>query len=258
MTITETRNFFDQRATARVQESERAYPQLLQRYFSFLVPSGSRVLELGCGLGDTLAAVKPSRGVGVDFSPATISLARQRHPDLEFHQGEAETFSMEEKFDYIVLSDLINSVPDVQRGFDHAQRLSFQDTRLVVNFINNLWRPILTIAEKLGCKSPTPPQNWLSLTDVKNLLHLAGWEVIKTDSRILWPLCTPLLGAVFNRCLAPLLKHLCLTVFVVARPRPLPSQYHKYSCSVVIPARNEAGNIERVGSYPAFDIVHII
>src|SRR6185295_20373626 len=90
----------------------------------------------------------------------------------------------------------------------------------------------------------TAPQNWLSLEDVKNLLHLAGWEVVRTDTRILWPLRTPLLAGFFNRWLAPLLKHFCLTVFVVARPRPLPVNFRTFACSVVIPARNEAGNIE--------------
>lgn len=242
--MADARAFFDRRASARVAESGREYHRLLQHYYSFLIPPGSRVLELGCGLGDLLAAVKPARGVGVDFSPATLALARQRHPGLDFHEAEVENFSSDEKFDYIILSDLINSVPDVQRVMDQAQRLSFQHTRLVLNFFNNLWRPALTVAEKLGLKSPTPPQNWLSLTDVKTLLHLAGWELIKIDARMLWPVRTPLLGSLMNRWLAPLLKHFCLTVLLVARPRPLPSAYRAHSCSVVIPARNEAGNIE--------------
>jgi glycosyltransferase involved in cell wall biosynthesis len=113
-----------------------------------------------------------------------------------------------------------------------------------LNFFNNLWRPLLTLAAKLGLKAPTLPQNWLSLSDVRNLLHLAGWEVVKADMRILWPMPTPLLEPLFNRWLAPFLKHLCLTIFVVARPRPQNTPGTHYRCSVIIPARNEAGNIE--------------
>ena len=103
---------------------------------------------------------------------------------------------------------------------------------------------MLTIAQKLGLKSPNPPQNWLSLGDVRNLLHLTGWEVIKYDARILWPIRTPLLERLLYRWLAPVLKQFCLTIFVVARTRPEPKAEKHYSCSVVIPARNEAGNIE--------------
>ncbi len=242
--MTDRRAFYDQRAPFRPRECGRAYHHLLNAYYAFFVPPGLRILELGCGLGDLLAAVKPARGVGVDFSPAMVDLARQRHPDLEFHVADAAEFSTDEKFDYILLSDLLNDVPDVQHLFERVQRHACQHTRLVLNFFNYFWRPVLTLAEKLGAKSPTLPQNWLSLADVKNLLHLAGWEIIKTDTRILWPVRAPLLGSLLNRWLAPLLKHLCLTVFVVARPRPLPSHYRSYTCSVVIPARNEAGNIE--------------
>ena len=180
----------------------------------------------------------------MDFSPAMIELARKRHPEFEFHVAEATEFAGEEKFDYIILSDLVNEVPDVQHLLDRVHRHSYQHTRIVLNFFNSFWRPIFAFAEKIGAKAPSPPQNWLSLGDVKNLLHLAGWEVIKTDTRILWPLRTPLLGAVFNRWLAPFFKHFCLTAMLVARPRPLPTHYRKYTCSVVIPARNEAGNIE--------------
>jgi len=242
--MTDRRAFYDQRAAFPPRELRRGYHELLETYYSFLIPPGARVLEIGCGLGNLLAAVKPAHGVGVDFSPAMIALARERHPELEFRLAEAAEFSSEEKFDYVILSDLVNDLPHVQEMFYHLHRQVFQHSRLVLNFHSNLWRPILVLAEKMGAKAPTMGQNWLSLRDVENLLHLTGWEVIKTDARILWPLRTPLLGPLLNRFFAPLLKHLCLTAFVVARPRPLPTAYRQFSCSVVIPARNEAGNIE--------------
>jgi hypothetical protein len=50
-----------------------------------------------------------------------------------------------------------------------------------------------------------------------NLLHLAGWEVVKSEARILWPVRTPLWAGWCNRWLAPLLRHLCLTTFQIAR-----------------------------------------
>jgi len=238
------RQFYEQTKDRRIRSSSRYYQKLLRNFFAFLVPPEVRVLELGSGTGDLLAAVKPSRGVGIDFSAPLVDEAKQRHPHLEFQIAEAAEFRSDEKFDYIILSDLINDLPDVQKVLEQLQRNSFQHTRLVLNFYNTLWRPILTLAEKMGLKSRTLPQNWLSLPDVINLLHISGWEVIKRDTRILWPVPTPLLDVLLNRWFGPLLKHFCLSIFVVARPRPFPSHYRSYSCSVVIPARNEAGNIE--------------
>src|ERR1700744_531313 len=108
------RAFYEERAAARVRETDRYYQRALRNYFQFLIPPHLRVLELGCGIGDLLAAVKPARGVGVDFSPAMLKLAQQRHPQLEFQLADALEFSTDEKFDYIILSDLVNDLPDVQ------------------------------------------------------------------------------------------------------------------------------------------------
>src|SRR5688500_11483464 len=108
------RSFYESRAPFRSCELKSYYHKLLHNYFAFFVPPGVRVLELGCGLGDLLAAVKPSRGVGVDLSPAMVEQARQRHPDLEFHVSDAAEFNTEEKFDYILISDTVNDFQDVQ------------------------------------------------------------------------------------------------------------------------------------------------
>src|SRR5271166_3799175 len=104
--------FYEERAASRPRENNRFYQRLDRRYYSFLVPPRASVLEMGCGLGDLLAEVKPSQGIGVDFSVKTIALARLRHPDLEFNVGNASHWSVPEQFDYILLADLINDVPD--------------------------------------------------------------------------------------------------------------------------------------------------
>ena len=238
------REFYNGHAALRPRESARHYHTLLKKHFKFVVPPRLRVLEVGCGIGDLLAAVEPARGVGVDFSPAVVELARQRHPQLEFHIASALEVPIAEKFDCILLSDLVNDLPDVQTVLTHLHEFANPNTRLVINFFNNVWRPVLAFAEKISAKAPTLQQNWLSAGDMKNLLHLAEWEVIKTDTRILWPLHTPLLAPLLNRWFAPLFRPFCLTVFLVARPRSQPKPNHHYKCTVVIPARNEAGNIE--------------
>jgi SAM-dependent methyltransferase len=239
----ERRDFYEARAAFRARENRRFYHRLLERYYAFLVPPGLRVLELGCGIGDLLAFLRPSAGYGLDFSPAMIAQARARHPEFRFEIANVGDVRTDSTLDYMIMSDLVNDLPDVQDAFKQLHRTAGPNTRLVLNFYNFLWRPILVTAEKLGLKSPTLPQNWLSRADVENLLHLAGWEVIKRDARILWPVRTPLIGQLLNRWLAPLLKHLCLTIFLVARPKPKHDR-KPLSCSVVIPARNEAGNIE--------------
>ncbi|MEO6724604.1 MAG: methyltransferase domain-containing protein, partial [Blastocatellia bacterium] len=60
------------------------YHQRLTQIYQSLVTPGQRVLEIGCGQGDLLAALRPSVGVGVDFSDAMLRRAAERHPELRF------------------------------------------------------------------------------------------------------------------------------------------------------------------------------
>lgn len=238
------RAFYDQFAATAPARSRKAYHRLVRHYLGHLVRPGARVLEVGCGVGDTLAALQPARGVGVDFSPGLIGQARERHPELEFHVADALDIPGDETFDIILLSDLVNDLPDVQAVLERLHRHARPDTRLVVNFFNNLWRPFLACAEMLGVKARQPTQNWLSTGDMRNLLRLAGWTLIKEEGRLLYPLPTLFLGHLLNRWLAPVLRPFCLTFFQVSRPAPEVPRDRHFTCSVVVPARNEAGNIE--------------
>ena len=125
-------SFYDSRARFRPAEQQRTYNTLLRHYYRFFVPPNARVLEIGCGIGDLLAATRPACGVGIDFSPEAIALARGRHPELRFICSSAEESSLDEKFDYIILSDLVNDLNDVQAVLERARRFSHERTRLVI------------------------------------------------------------------------------------------------------------------------------
>ena len=221
----------------------RAYQGRLTDIYRLLVPAGARVLEIGCGTGDLLAALKPSRGAGVDFAGRMIELARERHPALEFIHADAHDFKLSESFDYIVLSDLVNELWDVQAVLETARRYCHADTRIIVNMYSRLWEAPRRVGEALGVVKPQLPQNWLTLGDVSNLMYLAGLEVIRHSQEIAWPVRTPLVETIANRFLVKLwpLRHLGITNVVIARPQP--SSPREGRVSVVIPARNEAGNI---------------
>jgi SAM-dependent methyltransferase len=242
--FSDRRSFYETSAADRELASHRFYHRLLERYYRFLVPPGLRVLEIGCGFGNLLASLKPSRGVGLEFAKPIAERARTLHPELEIHEAAAGDFSSGEKFDYIILSDLANDLPDVQATLQWLRQFATPRTRIVLNVFNYGWRPILTLFERLGLKSPLLPQNWLSADDMRNLLHLASWELVKQQSHILCPTDIPLIGEFLNRWVAPMFPSFCLALFQAARLKPSVRDDVQYSCSVVIPARNESGNIE--------------
>lgn len=234
------------------------YHDEVDRLFGFLTPAGCRVLEIGCGTGRLLAGLRPSYGLGIDMADDKIRAARQLHanrPELEFRTARAEDLSelpgpsLEKPFDYIILSDLLPLLHDVDSVLAQLKVAVGPNTRLLVGFHSNLWRPVMWLATKLGRRQPDPQYNWLSSQDIKNLLYIAGFEVVKQEGRTLLPLRIPGLRWLCNRLLAkmPLFGSLCLTWTIVARPAPKPQASEGTeapSVSVLIPTRNERGNIE--------------
>jgi len=246
MTKEDIRYFFEKTATARDKwrKRNRFYHKSIERYISFIIPEGKRVLEVGCSNGDLLNATKPAYGVGIDFSENFIKRAREKYPNLVFHQDDVENLQLDETFDYIILSDLVNCLWDVQTAMHNIRRLCHPQTRIVISQYNYLWEPILKAGETLRLKLRQPAQNWFSISDIDNILQLEGFQLIKIERKLLLPKYVPVLNFIFNKFLAnlPLINKLNLVNFMVARP--LLADDQQYSVSIVVPARNERGNIE--------------
>jgi SAM-dependent methyltransferase len=238
---------------ARSTESHRGasgyYHRRLGEIYRQIVAPGQRVLEIGCGRGDLLAFVEPRFGVGIDFSHAALLKARSRHPRLHFLQADAHALPIDTAFDVIILSDLINDLWDVQAVLEIIRPLCTARTRIVMNFFSKLWELPLRLARKLRLAAPVLEQNWLANEDVSNLLLLAGFEPIRRWHEIIWPVRTWGIDAMMNRFVARLwpIDLLALTNVLVARARPN-SQSAEASplVSVIIPARNESGNIPAI------------
>jgi SAM-dependent methyltransferase len=225
------------------------YHRRLQQIYRTHVPRGEQVLEIGCGTGDLLAAVEPSYGVGVDLAPASVQIARARHPQLRFQVADAHDLSaVGGRYDVVIASDLLNDLWDVQAVFAAIARVSHPGTRLLINNYSRLWELPLGAAARLKLARPMLHQNWLTVEDVANLLYLSQFEVIRHWQEVLWPVATPVVDTICNRFLVKLwpFGFLALTNFIVARPRRRPGATGHQRVSVVVPARNEAGNIEQV------------
>jgi SAM-dependent methyltransferase len=239
---------WDRLAGADVRRPSRHYHRRLEEVYRFLVPEGLAVLEIGCGNGDLLAAMRPSRGVGIDFSREMIRVGRARHPELTLLEQDAHDLDVGGEFDVVILSDIVNELWDVQGVLERVRHACKPSTRVILNTYSRLWEAPLGLAKRLGLARPVLRQNWLTLPDLRNLLRLAGFEPLRSFQDVLWPLGTPVLARLANAFLAklPLLRELALTNFLVARPARARRRESPPLVSVVVPARNEAGNIEQI------------
>lgn len=222
----------------------RWYHHRLIEIYRYLVNPNQRILEIGCGTGTLIARLQPSHGTGIDFSAEMIARAKLHHPEIEYHQIDAHDLSaINGEFDVIIFSDTVNDLWDVQRALEQVKKFCTPHTRLILNFYNHVWQLPLTIAQSLNLAAPMLSQNWLTPEDIDNMLRLAGFESIRFMQEILWPLP---LGGFANRYLVKLwpFYNFALSNFVIARPAA--QQVKQPSVSVVIAARNEAGNIKSI------------
>jgi SAM-dependent methyltransferase len=227
----------------RLNWASVGYRAMLAHYYNLLIPSDASVLEIGCGSGELLKRIRAKRRVGIDLSEKQVSRAREACPGAEFHVQAAEELSLEERFDVVIISDTLNFSADVQKVLERVHAVSHPGTRLIINYPSAVWRPALALARSVGLKPKEPPSNWLATSDIIGLMELADWSPLVIQPRIICPVVALGVGPFLNRWLSPLLPWFCLSVFCVARSIRN-RETGPLSVSVVVPARNEAGNIE--------------
>lgn len=220
------------------------YSQLLKS-LKFIIEPGAKILHIRSGIGYMLNELQPSLGVGVDDSFAQTGEAQKNYPHLKFlNQSPEQELPVNEVFDYVLISS-IEDIVDIKAVLDSIKKNVDAHTRIVVTHYNYLWNPFVKLAEKLNMKIPQRFHNWITFNDLKNFLEVSGYDEVTNRSFILFPFNIPLISYLLNRFVArlPLFRLLTMMRVTVARLVPETSN-EEYSVSIVIPCRNEAGNIE--------------
>ena len=258
--VESVRRFYEEHhdGIARARRARRYFYSYLTRVLQIRVPPGQSVLDIGCGGGDLLAALRPSRGVGIDLSAPAIAAARQTYASapLRFVHGDGSDpellAGLAGPFDVVLLVNVVTQLSDVQATLEALHPLCHPRTRVVIYSYSRLWQPVLRLVEMLGLKYTQPPESWIPPEEIRNMLALADYETVRRDEQIVMPAHVPLLSDLLNRYVGPLpiLSWFSLMYGIVARPAPVRAHGRDASptVSVVIPCRNESGHIRELVS----------
>jgi GT2 family glycosyltransferase len=149
--------------------------------------------------------------------------------------------------DYVLLNGTIHYERDIQGMLDQLGELLEGSERVLFVYYSMLWKPLVRFASKIGIRGRTPEQNWIAHGDLENFCYLAGLEIIRRDLKLLCPLPIPFLANFLNRYLAPLPFFRLFTMLNIVIARPFTSKLAtRPSVSVIVPARNESGNIDDI------------
>ncbi|MEP7266910.1 MAG: glycosyltransferase [Saprospiraceae bacterium] len=248
----EIKNYFNSMADNFVlyRSKRKYYWNSILKYCSYYLNSDQSVLEIGCGAGDLIGNLPGKNKVGIDFADKLVEIARLRYKEVTFMVLEAESLKLDQKFDVIILSNTVGYFQDVQLVLEQLKSVCHHNTKIIITYYNKTWEPLIKLGELIGLKRKAPEQNWLSRSDLKNLVYLAGLEPYKQINNMMIPYDIPIFSFLMNRFLVklPLLNLLSLNQYTFARPQALNLPEEEldqlYSATIVIPARNESGNIE--------------
>lgn len=222
------------------------YYSNIKAFISRIIPTKSSVLEVGCGTGEILAAMKPSRGVGIDISEEMIKLASEKFPEYTFIHAPIENLQLNEKFDYIIMVDVIDHVYDVMDVFRNLRRFCKPTTRIILTTISPWWEPVLSLMEKIGAKMPEGPHNFIEKRILGNMISLVDFSVSYSGYLLLFPKRIPFLSYLVNSLGVRIwgLNRLSAVQYMIIQPEFKCHQDLGFGCSVIIPCHNEENNVE--------------
>jgi SAM-dependent methyltransferase len=225
--LAEVRRFYEENhdGIEAARRSHHYFYDYLTRALQARVPAGQHVLEIGCGTGHVLSALRPARGVGVDVSPKAIAAARRAHTgeNLHFFEGDgtdpALLAQLGGPFDFVLLVNVATHLTDVQGAVEALHGVLHSRSRVLIYSYSRVWQPVLRLAEVLRLKYEAPPEAWLPVEEVANMLDLADFEIVRRDYQIVFPAGVPLLADLLNRYVGrlPVVELFSLMYGLVAR-----------------------------------------
>ncbi|MBI9055920.1 MAG: glycosyltransferase [Bacteroidales bacterium] len=233
---------------SKYRKRYRYFWRNIVKYCNYYIQDEDTVIEIGCGNGSSLSEMKGKEKTGIDYSPSMIAKAKEQYPDIEFHNMLAEEINIDKKYDVVLLTGVLGYFDNVLDVLQSVKEICHPRTRIIISYYNQFWEPILRLGQLFGLKKKSPRKNWLSNHDIANLLYLTDFEAFRTTRSLLLPINIPIISYIVNRYIArlPLFNSMCVNKFINARPifHQKENEKKEYSTTVVIPARNESGNIE--------------
>lgn len=193
------------------------YYSNLKTLIGLLIPSNKKVLEVGCGTGDLINHINPKSGYGMDLSPEMIKSAKRK-----FGSSKQITFSTKypnSKYDYVFMCDVIEHLENPKKVFSEIRKNMRKDSFLVNTMANPIWEPLLMLGEKIGYKMPEGPHVRISYNEIKSILNVTGFKVIKHGYTLLFPIYIPIVSTFINKYLGRYLNKYAFIEYFVAKKK---------------------------------------
>ena len=158
--------------------------------------------------------------------------------EIENHQDEKK-----KRYAFLVNGNF-NYLSDIQQKLEELYKKLSRHSRIFVIVYNPFIGFFYNLASWLGIRKAPKPEVYLTEKDLHTFAKLANYEIVRTRPSVFLPFYIPIISNLINKFLPifPLIRKFSLVWLVVLRP-VIPEESMP-SLSIIIPARNESGNIE--------------
>jgi Glycosyl transferase family 2 len=213
-------------------------PQSWIRYFYRIVAAEVSTITRFYDRVVQVAAPSSDRGLLLENVASPLKERAAGVGDMPDCSGEVDRRTA------VLVNGNFNLGTDIQDFLARLRPRLSRSSRVVVIGYNPYFKGLFRLLSKLGLARAEPPDTFVTQESLKQLARISGFEVVRIRPVGYFPFRLLGLGSLINRVmpLLPVVRWLSFSSVIVLRP--VIASAVKPSLTIVIPARNEAGNIE--------------
>jgi len=193
-----------------------------------------------------------SRNKIVDHSSNIVYLDLDNHNNLE-------NLKTNERYERIILTDVVENHQDLYSLLIVIQKLLKNDGKLILSSLNTKYFFIAKIFEIIKLKDSYDTNSYINIKKVNRISNGVGLEYQKYYTKQIFPFKLLYFGNILNKFLETLLFRFNLGIKSYMIFRPISEEKEHQSKSIIVPAKNEEGNLEElISRIPKFENAEII
>jgi hypothetical protein len=166
--------------------------------------------------------------------------------DLDTDLGKQITNIEDQKFDLIVITDIFEVTEDIYELLNSLKKLLTDNGKILINSINTKWNFFLLLFEFFKIKKISRPRSYIHLKKIYSVSESAGFEIIRSYTRQIFPFRLLGIGNLLNKILEIIFFKFDMGVNNYLLLSKINKESKVYSKTIIVPAKNEELNLEPI------------